>query len=480
MVCVPAQAYNSEVLLLTVQAEGQLLIGNLRDKEEAFDMLYRAWGMAESQRERDDVSRALKHAEQELNKAYQTSGVPFLDIPDSDRIEAYKRMADYGNPRGQRLYAESVRKTQPDQALYYTFKAALGEDARACYEAALYCACGINGKCNAENALLWLQQSAALGYAPAWEKLAEIYWDGDANWNAEWDQEQAMSNLRKAIDLYKNYSLTDESLQESLDVYIRSLEDIHLKMKRFHLKGSSYIDEEFYPSFTALRLSFYNENDVGLRIRLFYIVEYLLRYPADAHVDHARIPDLAYVPIHIANLKGDFLGLHTYCDVGDERIHLKLEIDAEEFPNPENYTGTAKEQVYWKREQKLNSTIAHEWAHAVAALNYSYCYSNLDCGKPLIEGHAISTEYNFESFAYYDSKLTPDRFASGKTTEYAQYFRWYRANCLNEHGNTNWASFNYYAQKSGGKGRYTPTQIVGPYGVQTTSPYFNRAFMGFF
>lgn len=477
----PVHANDTESMMLSLQALQNIGKGDLLEHEKAFDMLYRAWEVAESQRQRDLVQRDLERADRALDAAYQAYGVPFLDVPNLDRIKIYERLAEYGSPRGQRLYAESVSTTHPDQTVQYIFKAAHGGDARACYYAARLCLYGLQGiERDGENARQWLLKSANLGYAPAWEKLAEIYWDGDGCWNADWNQELAMENLQKAIDLYKSYSLTDKDLQESLDFYIRSLEDIHRKMERFHVKGSAYIDEGFYPNFTALRLSFYNETDAGLRIRLFYIVEYLLRYPVDAHVDHMRIPNLAYTPIHLANLGTEFLGMRTHRYVNNDQIHLKLEINAEECEDPENYTGIAKEQAYWKREQQLNSTIAHEWAHAVISLNYSYNNSNRDCGKSLIEGHAISTEYYFRSSGYYDSRLSPERFADLKTTDYAQYFRWYRANCLNEQGYTNWSSFNYYAQKSGGKGRCSPTQVVGPYGVQPMSPYFNRAFMGCF
>ena len=476
----PAHATDREAAELSLQALEKAKQGGTRDYEDAFSMLYEAWELADTEECRNIINEHLKETETALNENVRQHRPAFLDEPDDARGDVYKRLADYGNARGQRLYAE-LGATGQDMAVQYLFKAARGGDGRACHIAAYVCMYGgLPGVTrNQENARQWLFAAARAGYAPAKEKLAAIYWEGDPNWGVKWDQALAQQYLREAIGLYRNWTLSNISQQEKFVSFCEQLEHVDKLMTAFRNRASGSIIKGFYPSFLAMRLSFYSESDGGLRARMTYINEFMQRYPISYHIDALPQLDLAYVPINMAKLGENHLGMQYSKWPEKGKVDLRIQIDSEAMPALENTTGAERETAYWRREMALNSTIAHELAHAYLDTLYSYNNSDTRCGKPLVEGHAESAEFAFLSNAYYAGQLSVDDYAAMQSNAYAGYFRWYRKNCLNDNDCTDWEAVDRWAKESGGSGKCSRTPIPSRYGLQYVPEHLNLFFQGY-
>lgn len=465
---------------MTTQALEKAKQGGVEDYEDAFSMLCEAWELADSAECRDIIRQHVEETEESLDESARKHQPDFLDKAENARGDIYKRLADYGNTRGQRLYAEYIWESDAEQAAQYLFKAANGGDGRACYLAAQFCFYGCGGVTESEeNALGWLFAAAKAGYAPAKEKLAAAYWEGDRNWGVGRDQELAQSYLKEAIGIYRSWTLGNASSQEKLSSHCEQLEHVGELMASFGNRASGSVAEGFYPSFLAMRLSFYSESDSGLRVRLFYINEYMRRYTKTYHLDTIPALDLECIPIHMAKLDENIRGRQYSRSPESDQVDLRIQIDSESMPPMANSTGATRERAYWRREMALNGTIAHELAHAYLDTRYSFNYSDTQCGKPLAEGHAQSAEFAFLRTAYYAGRLSADEFADMQSDAYARYFRWYQEHCTDSHGCTDWESVKRWAKESGGAGQCTRTPVTSRYGPQYVPQFFGPAFLGY-
>ena len=247
----------------------------------------------------------------------------------ASKASFYKKLATYKDARGKRLYAIHLIKTgNTADALEMMVQAANEGDAEAAFYMAHICQSGLFGcAVNIDNAYKWLKISADRGYAPAWEKLSAIHWDGDPNWNAQWDQNGAVSCLDKAIALYSGFTLWDASLNEQLPLYVNSLKHIKSNMESFIGYATESIITDFYPSFLAMRLSFYSENETGLRYRAYYIRSAMQEYGRSYHIDSTQSLDLSLIPIRLSYSESNWgLANRQFTDGG---MHFRIDIHAE-------------------------------------------------------------------------------------------------------------------------------------------------------
>lgn len=476
----PAAATDWEAAQMTQQALAMAQRGGVCEHEEAFRMIYEAWSHAETDECRKIVERNLSKMSDALARQVVEHRPDFLDQADKARENIYKVLAAYGDARGKRLYSDTLFERDPAQAMKLIVEAANAGDGPACHIVAFCCLYGFCGmECNGTNAFRWLQAAADAHYAPAWEKLAELYWNGDADWGVARQQMEALHCLQNAIVLYRRWTLDNEEEQKKLENYCSSLQHIRDLMDKLIGRGFVGMHPHFYPSFLALRLSYYSESDSGLRARMYYINEYLRRFCKTHHLNELPALQLEYIPIHLANLGPGVYGMQSSRYAEEYLIHQKIEIYPEHMPSLENSTGEAKERAYWEREMTLNSSIAHELGHAYFGLRYSADYGNTEYGKPLMEGHAISVEYSFLELAYMNGNFPAEDMAARESASYAGYFRWYRLHCTDSEGYTDWDAVERYAKLSGGVGKVMRTQAVGKYGLQYKPKYFDLLFLGY-
>lgn len=410
---------------------------NDRDKQErTFELLYDAYGQATSFELRQEVSQRIIEVYSKYTQYIKQYGVPFLDSEDSSKESLYRKLALYGDARGMRLYALVLAQKKDLTCMDWIAKAAQKGDAPAMLEVAELTAIGYEPFSRDVNvAYQWLQKAASQSYAPAWERLAEIHWDGDANWNAQWNQSDALYSLNKALELYSVHKyMNPENIREEFLDHIKSLEHIKADMQSFIGYNTGQIMPNFYPSFLAMRLSSFSESEAGLRARAYYIQQHVERYAGSYYLSRLPTLDLSLVPIRLSYSKKNW-GLASLSYQADT-ITLQIDIHAENMPY------VTDEKSRWAREVYLNQTIAHELGHCYLCLKYPSIFkSDYAYHYQLVEGHATNVEYAFANAFYFNYKLTPDdyynRYRYGAA--YGDYYRWFRANCIQANDTVNWS-----------------------------------------
>ncbi|MBE6419635.1 MAG: hypothetical protein E7031_05830 [Akkermansiaceae bacterium] len=460
----PVWADDVTANLMVYKARAQYDANDFEAQERAFELFYDAYSEADSYDLRKQISDELCIIYQNYKQFVNNHMPPYLDDYTSSKASFYQKLAKYNDARGMRLYAIHLIMTKNDaEGLDLMVRAANGGDAAAAFYMARICKRGLLGcTANADTAYKWLKLSAENGFAPAWEKLSAIHWDGDSNWNANWNQNYAITCLDKAIELYSAFTLWNASKNEQLTIYIKSLKHIKSHMESFVGYATGSIIADFYPTFLALRLSFYSENETGLRYRAYYIGEAMEEYGRSYHIDATQHLDLSLIPIRLCSIE-DYSGfaIPKYTDGG---VHFQINVDAEDLPY------ITDERSRWLREIKLNKIIAHEMAHCYFFSRYSYISD-----KKILEGQATNAEYAFANYTYFVGGLTAENFANMITTEYAGYFRWYRSHCLKADGGTNWEVIDSYERTASpyGQGGSNRTIVAGPDGVFETPLFFD-------
>ena len=460
----PVLADDATANQMIYQARVQYDANSFDAQERAFELFYDAYGEATSYELRKQISDELSIIYQNYTQYVTNHMPPYMDEYIASKASFYKKLATYKDARGKRLYAIHLIKTgNTADALEMMVQAANEGDAEAAFYMAHICQSGLFGcAVNIDNAYKWLKISADRGYAPAWEKLSAIHWDGDPNWNAQWDQNGAVSCLDKAIALYSRFTLWDASLNEQLTLYVNSLKHIKSNMESFIGYATGAIITDFYPSFLAMRLSFYSENETGLRYRAYYIRSAMQEYGRSYHIDSTQSLDLSLIPIRLSYSESNWgLANRQFTDGG---MHFRIDIHAENMPY------VTDERSRWKREIILNRSIAHEMAHCYFRSRYPYLSS-----KNVSEGQATNAEYAFTNITYYAGGISSEEFAdSHLCDEYAGYYRWYRANCLESDGGTNWAVIDAYEREASpyGQGGSNRTIVAGPEGVFAIPLFF--------
>lgn len=442
-------------------------------QERAFELFYDAYGVADSYALRKEIEDELQTVYRNYTTYVKDRIVPFLDYADEDRVSLYRKLAAYGDARGKRLHAivGDMESAERGQLLY---QAATAGDAEAALFMAFFNLHGggeMGFDRNVGYAYNWLKYAAERNHALAWEKLAAIHWDGDANWNADWNQKYAAECLDRAIALYvRDSNLNNQELKSELEDYITSLRRIRINMQSFIGYASGNVMKDFYPTFLALRLSTYNEKEGGLRTRAYYINKFLCLFGRSHHVDRIPNIDLSLIPIRLSS-SPSYWGLATHSRPSDDTVQLQIDVHAENMPYVKDETSR------WNREVNINSTIAHEIAHcyflrkyrAVRGENYPYY-------KQIVEGHATNVEYEFTKEVYFDNRMTPETFANMKSSEYAGYFRWYRNNCLSSDGYTDWAEIERHERAASptGEGGKVRKQVSGKDGTFEAPIFFHK------
>lgn len=466
-----ATADEAQARQLVQQARNQYDAENMYAQERAFELFYDAYGEATTYSLRSEIADELVTVYRNYTAFVKNRVPPFLDDCDDDKASLYRKLADYKDSRGKRLLGLTQLHQGDISGLTLVSQAAAEGDAEAAYLMAEAVSRGIGVARNAETAYRWLEIAAERGYAPACERLAAIHWDGDPNWNAAWNQSSAASYLDKAIELYTQFSnLSNPVTKKELQDYISSLRLIRENMQSFIGYNTGNVLQGFYPSFLALRLSTYNEQEGGLRVRAYYIKQELRRYGGTYHISGLPDLDLSLIPIRLSYYEPEYVGHATTSYSPDDSICLQIDVHAE------NYAYANNESSRWRREIGINGTIAHEMAHCfLRSKYYSIFNGNYPYYKQLVEGHATNVEYAFVNHTYFDGEMASETFAgSWCSSEYGNYFRWYRSHCLLPKGSTNWSVIEQHERAASptGEGGKVRKLISGPDGTFRAPLFF--------
>lgn len=445
---------------------------SLYAQERAFEQLYDAYGQAHSYDLRLSISEELLTVYRNYGAYVKNHVASFLEESDEKKESLYRKLANYGDARGKRLYGQLLyKKGEMSSGLAkFAEAASLGDAAAAYFMAEINCY-GLGVARDAECAYEWLVIAAQRNYEPAMEELAAIHWDGDGNWNAERNQRVSAEFLDKAIVLYSQWKLADSGLHAELQTYIESLRRIRAEMQSFIGYDTGKVIAGFYPSYLALRLSIYSENEVGLRARAYYIKSKLNKYGGTYHLAGLPNIDLSKIPIRLSVSEPQWLGQAKRSFTSSDSINLQIDVHVE------NFSDITDETSRWRREIAINGTIAHEMAHCFLFCKYyhifssDYIYSN-----QLVEGHANNAEYAFVNAVYFYQGMSAERFAREHcSVDYGNYFRWYRNHCLLPNGTTDWSVIEWHERVASptGEGGKVRTLVPGPDGI-FKAPFFFR------
>ena len=455
---------------------------NMSSQEYAFEMLYIAYGTADSYSVKQEISEELLRVYRNYTNFVKYRVAPFLDSYDENKDSLYSKLANYKDLRGKYFHGIALlmdagkRQNAQDakSAMVMISQCAADGYAPAAYLMSGACALGMEGLGVARNetyAYRWLVMAAEGNYAPAYEKLAAIHWDADGNYAAKWDQAAAIEYLDKAIALYSEFSnLSDSDERAELAAYIRSLQLIRAHMVSFKGYRTGDIMSGFYPTFLALRLSTFSEGESGLRSRAYYIVQAMNYYPGTFHLGNLPNLDLSLIPIRLSANDPDVGGYMVPYYPSNDTLSLKVDVHVE------NYAYGNDEASHWKREISINSTIAHEFAHCFLAGRYRSVFSQFyPYYEYVVEGHATHAQYAFSNYYYFNSAMTSETFAtSWLSSKYAGYFRWYRNNCLLPNGSTDWSVIEQHERSASptGEGGKNRKLISGPSGTFKAPIFF--------
>ena len=481
--CAETRANDALAQQMVQNARSQYDADSMLSLEYAFELLYIAYGTADSYSVKQEISEELLRVYRHYTNFVKNRVAPFLDSYDENKDSLYSKLANYKDLRGKYFHGIALlmdagrRQNAQDakSAMAMISQCAAEGHAQAAHVMADACALGMEAIGVARNetyAYQWLVKSAEGNYAPAYEKLAAIHWDGDGNYAAKWDQGAAIGYLDKAIALYSAFSnLSDAEARVELAAYIRSLQLIRAHMVSFKGYRTGDIMVGFYPTFLAMRLSTFSEGESGLRIRAYYIVQAMKNYPGTFHLGNLPNLDLSLIPIRLSANDPDVGGYMVPIYPSNDTLSLKVDVHVE------NYAYGHDEASHWWREIAINSAISHEFAHCFLAGRYrsvfSQFYPYYEC---VVEGHATHAQYAFANYYYFNNAMTPENFAAScLSSKYAGYFRWYRNNCLLSDGCTNWEVIEQHERSAsptgdGGKNRKL---ISGPSG-SFKAPIFFR------
>lgn len=475
-------ADDAQARLMVQRARTQYDADSMSSQEYAFELMYDAYGEADSYQLKQEISTELFTVYRNYTNFIKYRVAPFLDSYDENKTSLYRKLANYKDLRGKYYHGMALladagsRKNAVDakSAVVLLSQCAAEGHAQAAYGMAEACAVGMDAlgiKRNATYAYQWLVKSAEGNYAPAYEKLAAIHWDADGNYAAKWDQSAAIGYLDKAIALYSEFSnLSDAEARAELAEYIRSLQLIRAHMVSFKGYRTGDIISGFYPTFLALRLSTYSESESGLRSRAYYIVQAMQNYPGTFHLGNLPDLDLSLIPIRLSANNPDVGGYMVPSYPSPDSISLKVDVHVE------NYSYGHDEASHWNREICINCVIAHEFAHCFLASRYSSIFSLFyPYYQYVVEGHATHAEYAFANYYYFTNAMTPETFAASRlSSKYADYFRWYRNNCLLPDGVTNWEVIEQHERAASpiGQGGKTRKLISGSAGTFKAPIFF--------
>ncbi len=395
---------------------------------------------------------------QNYKKLVERCTPPFLDGVQNANVfdgEFYKNLADMGDIRGTRLYGEYLLAQNDSAGATWVMKSAGQGDARAAFLVAEFYAYCMHGyPYDANLAYQWLQSSARAGYAPAWEQLAAIHWDADALWNAGWNKPYAFECIKSAVAGYQRWTLSSPLMQQKFQEHCQTIQFIQYLMSRYVNTNNYNSYEGFYPSFLAMRLSCYKEDDFGLRARMYFINDYMVKRAARYHIDGCLKLDLSMIPICLRWTDRNALGT-VYSPRSKEKVSCNIQIYAEKIPN--SYDDMTK----WRREETLNSTIAHELAHCYfLARYYEFYVQYASQSKSIVEGHAVNSDFSFVKDIYRGGSFSPEQISAIHSKDYASYFLWYYNNILDANKLTNWSKLDELERN------LSPTHTVSPIPVQ--------------
>ncbi len=466
---------------------------SIDDLQRAFVALFDAYGTADSSDTRDTIQKRIDNLYPRYLNGVRDCYPLFLDAPiDSDyHRKLYNRLARFKDARGMRLLGEQMIEEGDNEGWDYVEQAAASSEPRALFLLALRYKTGRgNATRDGAKAFEKLNLSARLGYAPAYEMLAQIQWDGDGNFGGNvWNQAQAISNLDAAIREYGRWKMNDAGTQRQLESLLERLRSIRVHMQNLSSGRVSLING-FYATYDALMLStFHDTTDAGLRARAYYICREMEEFGVSYLIDHFNCLKLEYVPIHIGNYSDkDWLGLCTACYQTDGTYSFNIKVDSSKlYSRPQQSDSLS--QWYGKlfaREMQLNNTIAHELAHGYFRSRYPQISEFSDEDRKLTyEGHATNSAYAVIRKLYYNfdsTRLTPqqytERFCS---TEYTRYFNWFRNNCMSPSDRVFWDKIDRWERNSGSE-NYEPrllNQVCDGEESYWAPSYFRRGFFGY-
>lgn len=378
----------------------------------------------------------------ELSKQYEG----FLDYPFEEREEFYTFMAQRGGLRDICHLGELLLMREDKIGVRYVLNAAAEGDVRAVFIAAKILVNGMFGsEGNPDKAKELLSYAARKGYAPALELLAALHWDGDGNWDFPRDRDLAQVYINKAAEIYSQYKFGNSILQAAYEKHCKCIKYIANKMEQLRDGGLERLYPGFYPSYLALKLSFYPLTEEGLRARAHCICEFMAQYGQTFYLgDYYWQVKLPLISLSIEEPNDSYLGMATTMQEGDTvRFHITVA--------PSMVQRTTTEKTFWQFQLQVNSTLAHELAHCFLMKEYNRQLFGKEPDKVLIrEGHATNCQYQFTRLTYYKGLLTPEDFAKPYaylSRDYAQYFLTFRANFIDSNDLLNWdkltAAINY-------------------------------------
>ncbi len=388
------------------------------------------------------------------------SYVDCLDSPFAEREELYREMASRDSARDTCHLGELLLMRDDNSGTKYITRAAQQGDSRALYIAAkLHVEGMFDCEQDKKKARDLLIQAAQSKYAPALEMLAALHWDGDGNWNFNRNREKALQYMTTAAQIYSMYKFVSEKHQRDYADYCACMNHIAAQMQSLINGGLELLPEGFYPSFLALRLSYYPLNEEGLRARAHYICEYMSHYGKTFYLgDYLWNVRLPLISLSIEDSNDQVLGLtRTWMDGKKIRFHISI------MPQSIQRTNTLK--TYWLDEESVNTTIAHELAHCYLFKEYNY---RLNQRHPeyltILEGHATNCEYQFCRLVYHKGCYTRKQFArpyAHLSRKYAEYFNTFCDNFIDYDDMLNWDTLHNYIYSMGSDHtRVTMEQVI--------------------
>ncbi len=461
--------------------------------EEAFILLYDAYSEADKESTRQSIQNRLNALDTRYNEHINNHYPLFLDkaYEDDFSLKFYKRRANYEDARGMRLYGEYLINQNDKTGWDYMAKAAAKYEPRALYNMACRHKNGEDGgEQSPAKAYHYLKLSAQQGYAPAYEMLAQVCWDGDANFGSGlWDQKQALSHLDEAIRLY-SWNMGDENLQASLTSMLDKLRHVRTSMANIS-SGEFSFTGGFYPNYTALKLaSIIDTTEDGLRARAHLLCHMMEEFGGTYLTDTFHLAQLEYVPINITRCPdGSWVGLCTAVhDSQEDTYAYRIDIDISRLPAKPHQSAPMADWYaqFFSREMELINTLAHELAHGYFRSRYPEIAKFSDEDRMLTyEGHATQAACAVIRTLYYNGStesLPPERYAAMFCSpDYTRYFNWFLNNCMSPSGRVFWDKINRW-ERNAGQESYEPHLLRQvPWEGQTywKPEYFGLGFQGY-
>ena len=264
-----------------LEAQQLSRVGGMDNARHAFELLWKAWDEADSDRQREKIKKSLQKVYNKYCDEVSHHVYCFEDRPNEDDEEFYDMLIRYGqNARAHRLKGILlIKRGEVSEGVSHLLQADKGNDIEAPSWIARQCASGEGvGGSSPKLASQFLEKGISLGSPFANLEMARVLWNIDGTYGAPNNRLQdAAQYLGNVLRYMKQWELYDKDKERERENDVSAIE---YAIRNYFIPWGRNPEvmeragglESFQPCFEVLLVDWYNETSI------YWIYQTLLPY----------------------------------------------------------------------------------------------------------------------------------------------------------------------------------------------------------